>query len=262
MTLGVLSGPVRVWERQWTIFSRYWGSSLLAAVLQPLLYLGGMGLGVGSLVADGRADLLPGGVSYLAYLGPAVLVAAAMNVGAQDSVWPMLDGFKWSNAYRAMAATPLGPTEVAGGLALWLGTKALITSGGVALVLLAVPSTRGLGVLAAVPVGVLTGLAYALPITAWTATRDTDHSFPMILRFGIVPMFLFAGVFFPVDQLPGPLAVLARVVPLWHGVVLSRGAVLGGLGIGMALVHLVVLVAYGAVGFVLCRVTFTRRLAA
>jgi lipooligosaccharide transport system permease protein len=254
-------GARAVWERQFVLFRRVWGTSLLGAFGQPLLYLAGMGLGVGALVDQNvsSGDLL-GGVSYLAFLGPALIAAAAMNVSSQDSLWPLMDGFKWSNAYRAMTATPVTPQQVAVGIALWHATRALITATGVAVVLLLFDDTRSLGLVIAVPAGVLTGLAFALPITAWSSTREADISFPAIMRFGILPMFLFGGVFYPVDQLPGWLAALARVTPLWNGVELSRGAVLGTLGAVEALVHVAVLGAYIGAGYACCRITFARRL--
>lgn len=252
---------LRVWERSLLLHRRVWVSSLIGSFLQPLLYLAGMGLGVGALVdaTTGSPELL-GGVSYLAFLAPALLVAAAMTVCAQDSLWPLLDGFIWSRSYTAMTATPLRPADVAGGVALWHATRALITVTGFAVVLLLFDDTRTWGLLAAIPAGVATGLAFALPLTAWSATRQGDSSFPAIMRFGVVPMFLFAGVFFPIEQLPAAIRPLAMATPLWHGVELSRGAVLGTLELGVAAVHVIVLAAFVVVGWWLCRWTFTRRL--
>ena len=252
---------VRVWERSLLLHGRVWKSSLLGSFLQPLLYLAGMGLGVDALVdaTTGSPELL-GGVSYLAFIAPALLVAAAMMVCAQDSLWPMLDGFIWSEAYKGMAATPLTPTQVSDGIALWHATRAVVTAGGFAIVLVLFDDTRTWGLLAAVPVGVATGLAFALPITAWSATRDGDRSFPAILRFGIIPTFLFAGVFFPIEQLPAAIQPIAMVTPLWHGVELARGAVLGTLSAPAASLHSAVLVAYVFAGAVLCRRAFGRRL--
>ena len=254
-----MRGAIRVWERSWKLHSFYWRSDLFGAVVQPMLYLMGMGLGVGALV-DARSTDVLGGVSYLAFVAPAIIAAAAMNVAAQESVWPMMDGFKWSNAYRAMCATPITAAQVAGGTLLWHATKAAISATGVGAVLMLFSATRTLWVLAAIPAGILTGLAYAMVISAWTATRESDVSFPVILRFIILPTFLFAGVFFPVEQLPGPLAAAAWAIPLWHGVELTRGAVIGGLGPTRAVIHVAVLLGCTMCGYLACRWTFTRRL--
>ena len=95
----------------------------------------------------------------------------------------------------------------------------------------------------------LTGLAFALPVAVWTSTREREISFPAIMRFGLVPLFLFAGAFFPIDQLPAWAQSIAYVTPLYHGVELTRGAVLETLTLGEAAVHVAVLVAYAGIGY-------------
>ena len=73
-------------------------------------------------------------------------------------------------------------------------------------------------------------------------------------------MFLFGGAFYPIEQLPDWLEPVAWVTPLWHGVELCRGAVLGGVGFGETLLHVVVLAAFAAGGWLACSITFRRRL--
>ena len=252
---------VRVWESNLAVYRRIWKSNLLGSLVQPLLYLLGMGVGVGALVDAGpsSAELLDG-VDYASFLAPALVATTAMMVVAQESMWPVMDGFMWSAAYKAMAATPLEPREVAAGVALWHATRGSIAAAGVAVVLALFPATRSWGLVPAIFFAVLTALAFALPISAWSSTRDQDISFPAIMRFGIVPMFLFAGAFYPVEQLPDWLEPVAWVTPLFHGVELCRGAVLHTLGVGEAALHIAVLGAYAAVGYVVCRRTFTTRL--
>jgi lipooligosaccharide transport system permease protein len=99
-----------------------------------------------------------------------------------------------------------------------------------------------------------------MPIAVWTSTREREISFPAIMRFGLIPLFLFGGAFFPIDQLPDWAQPIAYVTPLYHGVELTRGAVLGTLSLPAAAGHVAVLVAYAGVGYVICRRTFTTRL--
>jgi lipooligosaccharide transport system permease protein len=160
-----------------------------------------------------------------------------------------------------MAATPLTPGDIASGLTLWHATRTAIGVAGVAVVLVLFDDTRSWGLLVAVPVAVLTGLAFALPITAWSSTRYGGGSFPTIIRFGLLPMFLFGGAFFPIDQLPGWLQPVAHVTPLWHGIELCRGVVIESVSPGNVGVHLAVLAVYVVIGWVACRITFSRRLA-
>lgn len=253
---------VRVWESEFAVYRKIWQSHVLLAFVQPLLYLVGMGLGVGALIdvnTDSTASL--GGLTYFEFLAPALLATTAMMSAGQASLWQVLDGFFWGNRYRAMAATPLTPNDVASGLTLWHATRTLIGVAGVAAVLVLFDDTRSWGLLVAVPAAVLTGLAFALPITAWSSTRYGGGSFPTIIRFGLLPMFLFGGAFFPIDQLPGWLQPIAYVTPLWHGIELCRGAVIDSVSAGNVGVHLAVLGTYILAGWAACRITFARRLA-
>ena len=254
---------VRVWENSFAVYKRIWRSNLLSSVVQPLLYLLGMGIGVGTLVDQQQSstDVL-GGVSYFAFLALALIATTAMMVLAQEALWPIMDGFTWSFSFRAMYATPLEPGQIAGGSALWQATRGLLSSAGVAAVLVLFDETRTWALLPAVVFGAMTGLAVSLPLTAWSASRQAgDQSFPAIMRFGIVPMFLFGGAFYPIDQLPDWLQPLARATPLWHGVELCRGVVLGTLGAADLLVHGAVLVAFITAGYLVARSVYARRLA-
>ena len=253
---------IRVWGSSFALYKRIWRSNLLGSLLQPLLYLLGMGVGVGALVDSNGADDVLGGVEYVTFLAPSLLATTAMIVVTQEAMWPVMDGFTWSYAYRAMAATPLRSRDVLNGVALWHATRGFLAATGVAIVLALFPATRSWGLIPAVPFAVLTGMAFAGPITAWSASRTSgDQSFPAIMRFGIVPMFLFAGAFYPITQLPGWLQVVARVTPLYHGVELCHGAVLHTLGVAAAAVHVAVLAAYSLVGLAFARRMFARRLA-
>ena len=254
---------LRVVERDLAYLRNIWKASLLGAGIQPLMDLLGVGLGVGSLVDQGAGNVeLLGGASYFAFYASAIVATAAMFVGAQEALWPTMDGFTWSNAYRAATATPLTPRDVAAGLMIHYGIRVAISAAGVTAVLALFDDTRTIGLLGAPPAGILTGLAFSMPLAAWTASRESDQSFAAILRFAIIPMFLFGGAFYPIEQLPDWLEPVAWVTPLWHGVELSRGSILGGLGWPMALLHVAVLAGFIGGGFLVASVTFERRLRA
>jgi lipooligosaccharide transport system permease protein len=107
-----------------------------------------------------------------------------------------------------------------------------------------------IGVLLAIPAAVLTGMAFAAPIAAFAATQTTPEGFSAIMRFGITPLFLLSGTFYPVESLPSALQALAWLTPLYHGVALTRALALGTVGqqpLAM-LIHLAVLVAVALIG--------------
>jgi lipooligosaccharide transport system permease protein len=149
---------------------------------------------------------------------------------------------------------------VVAGMSLWMIVRlAIVSVVFVAVAILFGASALGPGVVM-VPVAILTGLAFAIPIMAFTATQRTDATFPLINRFIIVPLFVFSGTFFPIDQLPWFLHPIAWLTPLWNGVSLARGISLGGLDPMVAVWNLLVLLAYIVVGIAVASVTFRRRL--
>lgn len=253
--------PVRVWESHFRLYRTIWKSNVMGAFFQPLLYLLGMGLGVGALVdrGDDAAQLLDG-LTYFQFLAPSLIATSAMMVSSSEAMWPVLGGFKWQSGFHAAAATPLTPGEIAGGIALWQTTKALIAGGGVAIALLCFEDTRSVGLPLAVLFGGLTGLAFSSVITAWTATREQDFSFPTINRFVITPLFLFGGAFYPISQLPEWLQWIAKATPLWHGVELTRNAINDRLELGSTAGHVAYLLVFVAGGWLSARHSFQKRL--
>lgn len=255
---------IRVWEGYFTFYRVHWKSNVFGAFVQPFLYLLGMGVGVGALVDTGSGssagDSL-GGLTYYEFLAPALLATTGMMLGTGESLWPTMAGFKWQRFFHAQAQTPLSTGQIVGGYLLWQATRAGIGVTGVAVVLALFPGSRSWGLLAAAPFGVLTGLAFAAPLMAWAATRETERSFPNIMRFGITPLFLFGGAFYPISELPGWLEPVAKVTPLWHGVELCRGSVHGTLSFAAGVVHVAVLSGITLLGAVLARRAFHGKLA-
>jgi len=115
-------------------------------------------------------------------------------------------------------------------------------------------------VIAALPVCVLTGLAFAAPIEAFAITQDKDTTFSLLYRFGLIPLFLFSGTFFPVTQLPAWIRPVAYATPLWHAVALCRGLSLGTTNVAAALGHVAYLAALALVGVLVAQRNYRRRL--
>ena len=112
------------------------------------------------------------------------------------------------------------------------------------------------------PVGTLTALAFAGPIAAYMSSQRDTSSFNSIWRFGITPLFLFSGTFFPIEQLPEQIRWIAWVLPLWHGVDLARSLALGTAGEDplVQVAHVVILTTFAVGGAVAMFVMFRRRL--
>jgi lipooligosaccharide transport system permease protein len=111
------------------------------------------------------------------------------------------------------------------------------------------------------PAAILTGLAFGMPMAAFTATQRNESAFPVIFRFVVTPLFLFSTTFFPLDRLPEFIQPLAWFTPLFHGVALTRSLALGrDLDVAVLLLHAAVLVVLAGVGTLVAFRTFRRRL--
>ena len=245
-----------------TVYRRIWRSSIWSSVLGPVFYLGALGFGLGSLVnKHGTASL--GGVSYLAYVAPAILASGAMNTGMQEASYPVFGSVKWNKIYIGAQASPLRPADIFRGHLMFMTMRIAMNSALVTVFLLVFGAAKSPGVVLAFPAAVLTGLAFAAPIAAWAITVKVETSFAYMFRFGLMPLMLFSGTFFPLSQLPGWLRALAYATPLSHGVALCRALSLGSpayLGPGGALVDVAYLVALSAVGIWAGARTYSRRL--
>lgn len=249
-------------EGHWLWYRRNWRSSVVSSVLQPLLALVAFGVFFGRL-AQGGAGLasVTGGAPYLEYLTPALLCAAALQVAATESSFPVFAGFQWQKNYEGITATPVSPAQLATGQLSWVGLRVLF-SGAVYLAVAALfGGVRSWGAVVSLAVAVLTGVAFAAPVAALAASLLRENqAFNILFRFVVVPMTLFAGTYFPIERLPEWAQVAAVVTPLWHGTQLARGAALGTWQLGGSLGHLAYLLLWAVVGLALARWRFTVRL--
>jgi lipooligosaccharide transport system permease protein len=249
---------LRPFEFFLTQYKRVWRGTAVTSVVTPVVYLLALGVGLGVFVD--RSTDLPDGITYLEFVAPGLLAATAMQLATFESSWPVFSAIKWDRQYHAMLATPLRVRDVLIGHQSFVAARLLMTSTVYLVVIAAFGAVESpLGVLA-IPVAVLVGLAFSLPIAAWAAHTETEVSFVAIFRFVILPMFLFSGTFFPIDRLPPPLEAIAYVTPLWHGVTLCRELTLGDVELWSALFHLAYLIAFASAGYVAARMTYRRRL--
>lgn len=221
-------GALRVASWHLTAFRRFWRMNLLSSLVQPMLYLLGLGVGVGSLVDRnvGSGDLL-GSVSYVAFVAPGLLVTTAMALGAGESMWPVMGGLTWQRGYHGIAATSLEARDIVLGHATWMAVRCGIAAAAVALALACFGETRSWGLIPGVLVAIFVGLSFAMPIMAFSIGVKLDGAFAGVQRFVIIPLFLFGGAFYPLTQLPTLVQWIAKFFPLWHGVVIARDFSLG-----------------------------------
>jgi lipooligosaccharide transport system permease protein len=240
-------------------YRRTWRGSVVSGVLAPLLYLGSLGFGLGALVDRGASGGV-GGVPYALFLAPGVLAATAMQTAVTESTWPVLGAITWQRQYHAMLAAPLGVVDVFLGHLAFVALRLVFVSTAFVAVGAALGAFRSVWVLGALLVAVLVGLAHAAPVMAYASAQESDGGFALLFRFGVMPMFLFAGTFFPIEQLPAAIRPVAWLTPLWHGTQACRALSLGEPELAPLLGHLGYLLVWVAVGVRVAAWAFRRRL--
>lgn len=254
-------GSIKVFQHHLTLYRRVWKGSVFNSFLAPVFFLGSFGIGLGSLISHAQLATL-GGLSFAAFVAPGMLVNAAMLTASSESMFPIMARVQWMRTYDAMLASPLGLTDLVGGELLWQVFRLSTVSAVFFVVMLAFHTVASpLGVLA-MPVGVLTGLAFSLPIMAWAVLQHVDSWFAVVYRFVITPLFILGGTFFPISRLPVFVQPIAWLTPLAHGVALARGLTSGTATLVPSLLHLAVLLVFTTIGLIAARMTFKARLAA
>jgi lipooligosaccharide transport system permease protein len=256
-----VSGLSHVIEHRAVQYRRTYRSSVFTSFLSPILFLTAMGIGLGGYV-DRSGGAALGGLTYLQFLAPGLLAATVMQSAAFEATFPIIGGLNWQRTFHAMYATPLSPRDIALGNLTWMAVRITMIATVFTVVIVAFGAAHSPLVVLGIPVATLTGMSFAGPIAAFSATQRTPNRFNVIFRFGITPLFLFSGTFFPIESLPSFLQPLAWLSPLWHGVDLTRGLVLGTLAQNptLMLVHLGILVAIVAISTWATIQTIERRL--
>ncbi len=241
-----LTAPHRPWrmvERNVYAYRRTW-YIFLSGFLEPVLFLLSIGVGVGSLVGS----INYGGelVSYKQFVAPGLLASAAMNGALLDTTFNFFIKYKYSHTYDAVVATPVGAGDIATGEITWALIRGAIYSTAFLLTMLLFGLVPSWWALLAVPAAVLIGFAFASIGLACTTFMRSWVDFDYV-NVALVPLFLFSATFFPISQYPAGLQAVIRVTPLYQGVVLVRGLVLGQVEWFMV-VHVAYLVVIGALG--------------
>ncbi|GGN86514.1 transport permease protein [Actinoplanes lobatus] len=236
-------------------YRRTWRASVLSSLVLPLLTMLGFGVGVGSYVTGGVE-----GVSYLQWMVPGLIATTAVQGAIGESTWPVLSCFEWVKTYFAQAAAPLRVADILGGHLAFMLFRVFTSVTAFLLIAALFGALRSVWALAVLPIGLLLGLAAAAPVAAYTASVSTDMYLAILLRFAVLPMSLFSGVFFPVESLPEVLRWVAYALPLWHGVDLSRSATLGLDPGPEAVWQALYLVAWGIAGWFLAHWRYRSRL--
>ncbi|MFC4333610.1 ABC transporter permease [Salininema proteolyticum] len=256
--MGYAAGAYRAFSMHMVTYRRSWHGSVFSVFLMPILYMVGIGLGVGQFVDP--ASL--GGVEYAAFIAPGIIAMVPVNLAANDFIYPVFGGYReWGSQYLSQRASPLRPIDILNGhLAYGVLFRASFACAVVFVPLLFFDVFTSWWAPAAVPVGVLVSFAVAPWVFTWCSAVEGEYILNVIFRFAIMPVTLFSGVFFPITQMPPFVQPLAWISPLWHGVELTRLAATGTEAALPPALHALYLAALGVGGWFCARHIVHKRL--
>jgi lipooligosaccharide transport system permease protein len=243
------TGAARLVDYWAVLYRRTWKGSAITSFVTPLFYVLAMGVLLGDFI-DGDPSQLEGAPSYLAFIAPGLLAAQAMTTVFGEVTYPVMGMVKWNRAYFGMIATPLGVRDVILSHLGFVMFRVGLSCGAFTIVIAPFGVFESVGgAIAAFLVQFLIGLAFATPIYALSAGLKDESAFALVFRLGMIPLFLFSGAFFPIDNLDRWMEVLARVTPLWHGVDLTRMLTLDQMDWSMAAIHVAYLALLALLGW-------------
>jgi len=239
-------GSVRyVLERNVLVYRRIW-LVIFSGFIETLVYLFAVRLGFGGLVGEGIPLESGVTVDYATYVAPALLAAAAMNGAVFESTMNIYFKLKFDKTYDAMLATPMQPFDIALGEITWSQIRGSIYAVGYLIVLLIMGLVESPWSVLALPAAILVGFAFGAAGMASTTYMRSWQDFEFV-NLVVLVLFLFSATFYPLNVYPDWLQVVAHLSPLYHGVALIRGLMLGDVGFYL-LGHVVFLGAMGVAG--------------
>lgn len=242
-----------VWYRNYMVWRKLAIPSMIGNLADPMIYLFGLGLGLGLLVGQ------VSGVSYIAFLAAGTTASSVMMSASFESMYSAFSRMHVQRTWEAIMHAPLTLGDVVLGEILWAASKAVLSG----LAIMVVAGVLGYaafpGALLALPVIMLAGIAFAALAMIVTALAPSYDFFMFYQTLVITPMLLLSGVFFPLEQLPDGARAATNVLPLAHAVALIRPLMLGRPVEGVGF-HVAVLAAYAIAALVVALVLLRRRL--
>ena len=239
----------------------YLQTMIATSIGTPVLYLYALGVGLATLI-DANIGDGPNAVSYLVFVAPALLCSAALSVASEEFTYPILLGFKWKPIFFAINAAPISGGQIINGVVYAVTIRLLAQSTVYYLFMMAFGAVPGPWGWVTIFIASATGMSIGAMLMAYACRMEDDRGqLAYINRFGIIPLTLFSGTFFPLETLPVFLHWIGWISPLWHGVELSRVVAYGYQEPGwLTAVHLAYLLALIIIGWVLARRLSARRL--
>jgi lipooligosaccharide transport system permease protein len=206
----------RVWQRHAKVYTKLYKSSIALNFVEPVLYLAALGLGLGAYVKEIK------GVPYINFIAPGIIASSAMFAATYECSYGTFVRMTYQKTFDAILATPVNVNDLIAGEMMWGATKSMLY-GSIIMIVISVFGLVGSPLLTlAVPLLFIGGLIFAEISLIFVAIVPGIDSFNYFYTLLMTPMFLFSGIFFPIDTLPALVSKIAFFTPLYHLVNICR----------------------------------------
>lgn len=242
----------RLTARNFLVWRKLMVSSVVVHLIEPVIFLVGLGYGVGQLVGD------IGTGSYLQFIAAGMAGFSVMNSASFEALYSAFTRMHVQRTWEAILHTPMTLDDIVVGEWWWAGIKSMIAGAAMLAVLSLIGLAQYPTALLALPVIVVAGLAFAGLALVFNALARGYEFFSFYFSLFLTPMTILSGVFFPPQALPEVLQTISLILPLRHLVDMLRPLLSGEIPPQMAF-HLLVLAGYAAGGLWLATILVRRR---
>jgi len=213
--------------RWWPVFQRnllVWRKlavpSLVGNIAEPLMWLVAFGYGMGALVGQVQVQGQP--VPYILFLASGSICMSAMNAASFEALYSAFSRMHVQKTWDGIMNAPVSLDSVMLAEMLWAAFKAIFTVTAILLVMLALGISHSPKLLLAWPILLGAGITFSSVALIFNALARGYDFFTYYFTLFLTPMMFLSGVFFPREQLPGPIRVVSDWLPLTNAVELVR----------------------------------------
>jgi lipooligosaccharide transport system permease protein len=214
----------RVWQREVSVYRHVYRSTIISNLMDPLIYLLALGFGLGAYVT--RIE----GLSYIQFIAPGLIASSIMTAASFETTINTFVRINFDRVYEAMMATPVTVEDIVVGELFWATTRSTIYATVMLVVVVALGLVHSWFAILVPFMGVLGGLMFAVIGLTYTSFLKSIYHVNYFFTLFVTPLFLFSGVFYPLDPLPQIVKYIAFFSPLYHLVSVVRPLVLGNVG--------------------------------
>jgi lipooligosaccharide transport system permease protein len=206
----------RVWQRHWTVYTKLYKTSFALNFAEPALYLVAMGLGLGAFVKEIN------GQPYIKYIAPGIIASSSMFAAVYECTYGTYIRMTFQKTFDAILATPVNLDDLVAGELIWGATKSTIFGVTIMIVIALFGLVDSPLIVLAIPLIFVCGLIFAELSIMFAAVVPGIDSFSYFYTLFMTPLFLFSGIFFPLDSMPHVITDIAAFTPLYHLVNICR----------------------------------------